>query len=146
MRQRHQLGRLALAVLVAGASALPALAQEATPSIYGVWRNPKNSVHVDIRPCGAASACGFVVWATEDAKADARKGGTPDLIGLQLFRNFTLEKDGGWRGKVFVPDINATFSGGARAVDATTLRARGCLIASIGCKSQTWRRVDGTAL
>ena len=30
-------------------------------------------------------------------------------------------------------------------VDPNTLKARGCLFAGIGCKSQLWKKVDGAA-
>ena len=99
-------GLTAAASLAAGLAAVsPASAQDA-PFTYGVWRNPKNSVHVEIKPCGGGRACGVVVWANDDAKADARKGGTPELVGLQLLRDFQLQKNGSWKGKVFVPDLN----------------------------------------
>ncbi len=124
------------------AAASPAVAQDA-PFTYGVWRNPKNTVHVEIKPCGGGRACGNVVWANEDAKADARKGGTPNLIGLQLLRDFQLQKNGSWKGRVFVPDLNMTLSGTADFPDATTMKAKGCLL--LFCKSQTWRRVDVVA-
>ncbi len=133
--------KIVLALTAMAAVTAPAAAQaQSVGSIYGVWRNPKNSVHVDVRPCGE-SACGYVVWANADAQADARKGGTPNLIGLQLFRNFNAHANGRWRGKVFVPDLNATFSGSAEMVDDNHLRARGCLIANIACKSQVWVRI-----
>jgi uncharacterized protein (DUF2147 family) len=137
------ISKIVLALTAAVSLATPAVAQTPAPAggaIYGVWRNPKNSVHVDVKPCGA-SACGYVVWADADAQADARKGGTPNLIGLQLFRNFNPQANGRWRGKVFVPDLNATFSGSAELLDDDRLRARGCLIANIACKSQVWVRV-----
>ena len=130
-----------LAAMGALSVALPASAAETFT--YGVWRNPKNSVHVEIKPCGGGRACGVVVWATEDAKADARKGGTPNLVGLQLLRDFALQKSGSWKGKVFVPDLNMTLGGTADFPDATTMKAKGCLL--LFCKSQTWRRVDVVA-
>ena len=141
--------RLALAALMAAAgiaAGTPALADGAAapPPIDGVWQNPKNTVHVEIRPCGAA-ACGYVVWASEKAQADARHGGAKVLVGLQLFRDFAREASGAWRGKVFVPDLNATFTGTAELVDAGTLRAKGCLIANIACKSQIWIRIESAA-
>lgn len=133
------------ASLMAGlASVSPASAQD-VPFTYGVWRNPKNSVHVEIKPCGGGRACGFVVWANDDAKADAKKGGTPELVGLQLLRDFQLQKNGSWKGKVFVPDLNMNFNGTADFPDATTMKAKGCLIGGFLCKSQTWRRVDVAA-
>ena len=109
-------------------------------SINGVWRNPKNSVHVEIKPC-AAGACGYVIWATEKAKQDAREGGTKQLIGLQLLQDFSQDKNGAWRGKVFVPDLNRTFTGSAELSGPSTMKAKGCFI--ILCKAQTWTRIDG---
>lgn len=139
----------ALAALLAIAAATPGQAavagsSEPAGSTFGVWRNPKNSVHVEIKPC-PGGACGYVVWATDKAKADARKGGTDNLIGLQLFRNFVQGSDGVWAGKVFVPDLNRTFTGTAEPVGATALRARGCVLFKIICKSQMWTRLDGMA-
>jgi uncharacterized protein (DUF2147 family) len=138
-------GLTAAASLAAGLAAVsPASAQDA-PFTNGVWRNPKNSVHVEIKPCGGGRACGVVVWANDDAQADARKGGTPELVGLQLLRDFQLQKNGSWKGKVFVPDLNMNFNGTADFPDATTMKAKGCLIGGFLCKSQTWRRVDVAA-
>ena len=127
----------AAAGLTAAMAAGPASAED-PPFTYGVWRNPKNTVHVEIKPCGGGRACGNVVWANEEAKADARKGGTPNLVGLQLLRDFQLQKNGSWKGRVFVPDLNMTLSGTADFPDASTMKAKGCLL--LFCKSQTWSR------
>ena len=108
--------------------------------LFGVWRNPKNSVHIDIQPCGA-SACGRVIWASEKARAAALKGSGKELVGLQLFREFEPDEDE-WRGKVFVPDLNRTFSGAVRLRDASHLEARGCALGRLFCKTQTWTRVS----
>lgn len=121
-----------------------AAAAQPAPGVEGVWRNPKNSVHVNIKPCGQ-KLCGLVVWASPGAQEDARKGGTDNLIGLQLLRDFGPEKPGVWKGKVFVPDLKATFSGRAELIDANTLKARGCLLAGVLCKAQTWRRIGTIA-
>jgi len=141
--------RVGLAALLAAASLTMVPAAHADSlgdqaPILGVWRNPKNSVHVEIRPCGEG-ACGHVVWANAKAKADAREGGTEELVGLQLFRNLKPSSNGVWKGKVFVPDMNRTFSGTAEAVDGTSLRARGCLLGAVLCKSQVWRRVGSAS-
>ena len=132
---------ISLAIAASAAVAFPASAS-AQDAIYGVWRNPKNSVHIDIQKCGEY-LCGRVVWANAHAREDARNGGTKELIGSQLLRNFQPGKGGAWKGKVFVPDLNVTVSGTAELVDANTLRARGCVFAGIGCKSQNWKRVQG---
>ncbi len=112
-----------------------------------IWTNPQRSVQVRAELCSPSSQamCGTVVWASAKAKADARKGSAAPLIGARLFRNFVPEGKSVWRGKVFVPDINKTFSGTITLVDPKTLRAQGCLIGRIGCKSQTWTRVDRPA-
>jgi uncharacterized protein (DUF2147 family) len=132
-------------ILIAFAAAVLACASVAhaqtTPSLIGVWRNPKNSVHVDIKPCGD-KLCGVVVWANDKAKGDARDGGTPNLVGTQLFRDFGLQGNGVYRGRVFIPDLNMTFTGTATQTDETSLRAKGCVFASVLCKSQTWKRVS----
>lgn len=137
MIQRTLISALIAAAAVA---AVPASAS-AQDAIYGVWRNPKNSVHIDIQPCGQY-LCGRVVWANANAREDAKKGGTKELIGSQLLRNFSPGKGGAWKGKVFVPDLNVTVSGTAELLDNNTLRARGCVFAGIGCKSQNWKRVQ----
>jgi len=136
------LHRTLISALIAAAGlALPMTANAQAPGVEGVWRNPKNSVHIQIRPCGS-NLCGYVVWANDHAKEDARKGGTANLVGSQLLRNFEPSKTGVWKGKVFIPDLNATFSGTAQLLDADTLKARGCLFAGIACKAQNWKRVQ----
>ena len=57
----------------------PAAAQAA---IEGHWTNPKRSVIVSVAPCGDAYVRN-VVKAVAKAKANARKGGTPHLIGTR---------------------------------------------------------------
>ncbi|GAA3908460.1 hypothetical protein GCM10022276_28490 [Sphingomonas limnosediminicola] len=106
-----------------------------------VLRNPSNSVHVRIHRCGK-SRCGTVVWANEKAKADSARGGTPKLVGTELFREFHEVSPKVWKGKVFVPDLNKVFTGTGTVKDQNTVVARGCLFARIGCKSQTWTRVE----
>ena len=130
------LAATAAAVSLAWSSA--AVAQQGGQDL--VLRNPSNSVHVRIHPCGK-SRCGTVVWANEKAKADSARGGTPNLVGTELFREFTEVSPKVWKGKVFVPDLNKVLTGTGTVKDQNTIVARGCLFAGIGCKSQTWTRV-----
>lgn len=134
----------ALVAMIALAASAPALAdgQDSTPPLFGIWRNPKNSVHVDIRSCGPG-ACGRVVWANAKAQADAREGSGKNLVGLELFRDLKQDNDDVWRGKVFVPDLNHTFVGSAETIDYNTLRLKGCVFAGVLCKTQLWIRVAG---
>lgn len=131
-----------IAGLAAALVALSAAPASAAPErSFGIWRNPGNSVHIRAHPCGK-SMCGTVMWASDKAKADARRGGTETLIGAQLFSGFVQERAGVWRGKVFVPDIGKTFSGTITVVDDRTLKGAGCLLGRIACKTQVWTRVD----
>lgn len=119
----------------------PALAVPAAADAYGVWRNPKDNVRVEIRACGAA-ACGTVIWASAKAQAKAREAGTDNLVGTQVLKNLELdERRGVWRGKVFVPELNRAFSGVAEPVDTGRLRAKGCVIGGFLCKSQVWTKI-----
>jgi uncharacterized protein (DUF2147 family) len=133
------LGLAGLAVSLVAAGEATA---QSEATIFGNWRNPKGRVEIAIRPCGP-SACGEVVWATPKAQADARKGSGRDLIGQQLFRDFTPAPGEDWTGKVFVPDLNLTFSGSARLLDPMRLQARGCVLPGVLCKTQIWLRVEG---
>ncbi|MBO9622096.1 MAG: DUF2147 domain-containing protein [Sphingomonas sp.] len=123
-------------LLVAGASAFA----QSGDGTFGTWRNNSSSVHIQARRCGA-SMCGKVVWASAKAIADARRGGTPNLVGLDLFRDFRKDRRGRWRGRVFVPDLNRTFSGTVVVLDANTVKGTGCALGGVICRSQTLTRI-----
>ena len=132
----------ALFAIGAALLGLPCLAtaSEAENELLGTWRNPRNSVHVQLVQCDQAM-CGVVVWANEKAKADAREGGTDPLVGINLFRNFERSPDGKWHGNVFVPDRRTTVSGTITMIDAQSIRARGCALGVV-CRTQVWTRVS----
>jgi uncharacterized protein (DUF2147 family) len=127
------------------AAAAPAYAGGDISRSYGVWRNPKNSVHLEIKDCGP-STCGVVVWASAKAEADARKSGTDTLIGKQLLRDFEAQDNGTLKGRVWVPTLKVTLVGSADIVDTRTMRAKGCVIGNFLCKSQLWTRIEGPAV
>ena len=126
---------------IAFAAAAPAWGETPALAAEGVWRNPKDSVHIELKPCGV-EVCGIVIWANARADAASRKVSGKPLVGQQLMRNFVIGGDHIGRGKVYVPDLNVTFAGTAQQVDDHTLRARGCLLANVLCKSQVWTRID----
>ena len=111
----------------------------------GVWANPSNSVQVRFAPCwrgqDAQLMCGTVIWASEQAKADAARGGSDRLVGTRLFSDFEEEEPGRWAGTVFIPDIGREVEGTITQVDAKTLVGEGCLFGGLGCRQQRWRRV-----
>ena len=129
----------AAAVLVA-ASTLAGTADAQTQPT-GVWRNPRNSVHVRIQPCGR-EMCGVVVWASARAQQKAREAGTRNLIGAQLFRQFQRQSGGTWGGRVFVPDLARTVPGTLRVRSPNAVVASGCVLGRLVCRSQTWTRVS----
>jgi uncharacterized protein (DUF2147 family) len=131
-------GAMAVAALgVQGAAEAAAVGQQ-QPT--GLWRNPKNSVHIRIQPCGG-NVCGTVVWANARAQEKARKAGTPSLIGRQLLQEFRPEGPGAWGGRVFVPDMARTVSGKLTKAGPNSVVASGCLLGRMVCKSQTWTRI-----
>jgi uncharacterized protein (DUF2147 family) len=111
----------------------------------GTWANPSNTVQVRFAPCGrgrdAQLMCGTVIWASEQAKADAARGGSPRLVGTQLFSDFVEDEPGSWSGTVYVPDIGREVQGTITQVDARTLVGEGCLLGRLGCREQRWHRV-----
>ena len=116
------------------------IAADAAP-IEGRWKNPSGRVTVLIEACGEAY-CGSVIAAAESAKADARRGGTANLVGTQLMNGFKPAGPGKWRGRMFVPDINHRSKAELRLIGAVQLKVTGCMVGRMICKSQLWTRAD----
>jgi len=136
-------GLIALAALAAlGQGPAHAAEPNDVSRTYGVWRNPRDSVHLEIKNCGGET-CGVVIWASAKAQADARNSGSDSLIGQRILRNFEAQKNGSLSGRVYVPTLKMTFQGSAELLDGRTLRAKGCVIGNLLCKSQVWTRIDG---
>jgi uncharacterized protein (DUF2147 family) len=133
----------AAALLVAAAPAPPPAeptAASASSSWEGTWRNTNNTVHLRAARCGQGM-CGTVVWAIPKARVDAKNGSGQDLIGRQLFRNFRPAGDGTWKGKVFIPDLNASASGTVTPTSRDTMLVSGCMMFGLACKTQHWWRI-----
>jgi len=128
--------------MIATASALAALVlQPGAVDPRGQWRNPQGSVIVSIAPCGEA-LCGVVQWASDSAKADARRGGTGQLIGTEVLSKFTPKSPGQWRGRLFVPDLNKRPKAEMHLVGPDQLKVTVCGAIGLVCKSQVWVRAD----
>lgn len=121
--------------------ALAAAPAHAATPIDGKWTNPKRSVVIDMSPCGP-SWCGKVVSASANARADAREGGTPDLVGRNLLSGFKPDGKGGWTGRVFLPKRNMHATGTIRMAGPNAIVVKGCAIAGLICKDQRWTRVN----
>jgi uncharacterized protein (DUF2147 family) len=114
---------------------------EADSPIKGRWKNPSGRVTVAIETCGE-NYCGTVISATESARADARRGGTRNLVGTRLFSGLKLAGPNHWRGRLFVPDLNHRSNADIRLLGPRQLKVTGCMVARMLCKSQYWTRAD----
>ena len=123
-------------VLLLGAVPISASAQAA---LEGEWRNPKGSVTVRLGPCGNA-LCGVVVNATEKAKASARKGGTPNLIGTRILSGLKATGAGTFKGQAFDPKRNIRAPATVRLVGPDAIEVR-AIAGMFLCKEQRWTRV-----
>lgn len=108
-------------------------------NLAGNWINPYHSVVVRIAQCGD-KLCGTVIRATPEAAADARDGGYPSLVGLQLLSGYRAVGQRRWQGRVLVPDLGRTFASHIDMTDANHVKVAGCLVGQYLCKSQVWQR------
>jgi uncharacterized protein (DUF2147 family) len=121
---------------------LPAASEAATVPIEGRWQNPKDTVIIDVAPCGEAIWCGEVSWASPEAAADARESGTANLVGARLLTGLRSDGKGGYTGRVFLPERKMHATASVRTAGADAIIVRGCLIAGLLCKEQRWKRVS----
>ena len=124
-----------MAILTASAAG----AASAAP-IEGHWANPKESVVVNVAPCGNAY-CGTVIRASAKAQDDAEEGGTDRLIGTRLMNGFTADGRGGYRGRIFLPKRNMHAGGTIRMLGPNQMVVKGCAFAGMLCRDQNWHRV-----
>jgi len=130
--------QIAMAAVVALFAGQAATAQG--PGVDGVWSNPAGSVQVKTGPCGD-KLCGWVVYASPKAQADAKKAGAEPLIGIALLRGYRANGSAQWAGEVYIPDRQASYYSTITLVDAQTLKVSGCILGGLICKSQLWHRV-----
>jgi uncharacterized protein (DUF2147 family) len=134
-------GRCLLAVIAAVAATGPGWAVPSVKTPTGLWESPGGNTRLRISKCGP-NLCGKVAWASARAKADAARGGHPELIGMQLFEEFRRTGPETFEGRVFVPDINRRFNGRLTVTGPKTVNVRGCLLRNTGCRNETWRRIS----
>ena len=129
--------RVLIGIALFGLAGSQAAAQS---TIEGQWKSPGGNSIIGIGPCGG-TLCGTVLWASEKAKLDARKG-TSQLIGAQLLTNLK-PKGSGWQGRLFIPDQNMRATARIQLVSAQLLKVSGCALGKALCKSSLWSRFDG---
>ncbi len=132
---------LAKFALLALAAIVPVTAS-AQAALEGQWRNPKGNVVVRVAPCGN-SLCGTVVEASDKAKATARKGGTPRLVGTRILSGLRATGEGRYKGQVFDPKRNIRAPATIKLIGPNALEVKGCAIAGmLLCKEQRWTRIS----
>lgn len=145
MTRHRRIAAVAAMVLATAIPAGPAGAMRrvrpAAAVVDGLWMNPYRSVAVRTGECGGR-LCGWVVWANAEAIADARDGGTPQLIGVALLRGYGPNRDGSWSGQIYVPDMGRQFSSTITPIGPDTLKLKGCLIGGFLCRTQVWSRIE----
>jgi len=129
---------IALGATLALGGAVPAAAQ---PGVAGMWINPHGTVAVRTGACGG-KLCGWIVWAAQEARNDAKDSGVDPLVGVQLLSDYEAQQDGSWSGTVYVPDMGRHFSSTITQQGPNALRVKGCLIGGFICKSQVWQRIE----
>lgn len=120
--------------------------------IIGPWATQGYGARVIIAPCGATGdgLCGQIAWLW----ADLDEQGQPlkdiqnpierlrdrPLVGTPIFRNFTREADGRWRGGgIYNPEDGNTYSASLVQRPNGTLEVTGCVL-GIFCQTQIWHR------
>ncbi|MDF0541984.1 DUF2147 domain-containing protein [Sphingobium sp. H39-3-25] len=134
-------GMVSLGIMGCAASAGTAAAAHVGESAFiGTWINPRGTVAVETRACGAA-LCGRVSWAAAQAQQDAADAGVRALVGTEILQDFRPAASGRWEGTVFVPDMGRSFQSIIAMQDAGRMRVSGCILGRWICKSQVWRRL-----
>ena len=118
------------------------IAQEPSEPLAGYWTNQSRSVIIEMAPCPDAGWCATVVWASDRAAANARRGGTESLVGTELLHGFVAIAPDRWKGRIFVPDMGKRSRAELRQLGGSRLMVRGCTIGGLLCKSQVWTRAD----
>jgi uncharacterized protein (DUF2147 family) len=118
----------------------------------GSWMTESGRAKVNIANCGAA-LCGNIVALKEpndpatgkpkvdSNNPDAAKRARP-LIGVQIVIDMKPDDADKWSGQVYNADDGKTYTGSITLVDAKTLTLKGCALAGLICKSQTWTRAN----
>lgn len=137
MRIRILIAAFALITVVAPAAA----ASHVPARPEGFWLNPRSSVAVRAGSCGT-NLCGWIVWANQEAQADAKDGGVARLIGTELLQDYHANGGSTWIGTVFVPDMGRRFASKIAMIGADRLKVQGCILGGLICKSQIWTRIE----
>ena len=123
----------ALLLLTMQSSAAP------SADVRGEWINQRKSAIIRVADC-PSGLCGTVVWSAPSAQRDSTRGGTTELNGTIVMFGFVSASKQRWRGKLFLPDLNRTVRATIELGSGGQLRVKGCDVAGLVCRTQTWTR------
>lgn len=129
----------AMAMAPIGAQAQGPAPAAAPTGAIGTWVNPHGTVKVATGNC-AGKLCGWVVWASAEAQADAQENGVTRLVGTELLQSYHATGTGQWQGQVYVPDMGHRYYSTIAQIDRNNLKISGCILGGLICKSQVWQR------
>ena len=107
--------------------------------IRGEWINERRTAIVSVADC-ASGLCGTIVWSAPIARRDAARGGTTFLNGVTVVTGIVPTPAQHWRGSLFLPDQNRIVRAKIELNPMGELRIRGCELAGLLCRTQTWSR------
>jgi uncharacterized protein (DUF2147 family) len=135
----------------------PALIAGGPDDLLGTWYNEERDAQIEIVRCGK-KYCGKIVWLKEPDYPDGSKdgeAGTPRLdqnnpepvlrrmpiLGLQIVRDFTYDKENSWTGgRVYDPKNGKSYQGNMTLVEPNRLHLRGFIGISLFGRTTTWTR------
>ena len=136
----------ALATVLAGASAMPALAADP----IGNWLTEGSEATIRITNCGA-ELCGNIVALkepidpatgrpkTDKNNPDASKRNRP-MVGVTIVLGMEPDGPDKWTGQVYNAEDGRTYSGNITMQNARSLKLEGCVLGGLICKGQVWTR------
>jgi uncharacterized protein (DUF2147 family) len=121
----------------------------AADNIAGIWLSEDRDGHVEIKQCGPATMCGYIVsildqtlppnppdYYNEDEKLRSRP-----ICGLEVLGDLKVDGDT-WAGWVYDPRRGKTFHVDVKLQDANTLMVHGYLAIKLMGQTKLWTRAD----
>ena len=143
---------LRIATLAIVSTVLLALTPALAADPLGTWLTGDKKGKVKIVNCGGA-ICGALVWLqepndpethqpkTDKHNADASKQGRP-LLGIPIVLSMKPNGADVWEGQVYNAEDGSTYTGSFTMTSANTAELKGCVLAGLICKAQTWTRTN----
>ncbi|EGF90693.1 hypothetical protein ABI_37250 [Asticcacaulis biprosthecium C19] len=98
----------------------------------GTWECTNGKARFRFEPCGAET-CAILVWK----RADVKKG----TVGQTVFRKRVPSGEHSWTGEAYDPESGRVFKG-TIVLKAGKLHTKGCALAGLICKTDTWTWVE----